>query len=81
MIEAFVAIVVAGVGGLGWLFRLEGKVNTQRELLTQRHHDLKELLESQFDSVSNQISSVSHRLSRIETALNGQLYAEHRQNH
>lgn len=58
--------VIAGVGGLGWLFRLEGRVTTQEKLQEARHVDLKELIESKFDGIDG-------RLGRIEKAMNGAL--------
>lgn len=50
------------VVGIVWGVRLEGKVNLQE----QRTTDLKELINSRFDSTDG-------RLKRIENALNGKL--------
>lgn len=52
------------VGTIVWAIRLEAKVNTQERLQTQKHQDLKELINVRFDAIGN-------RLDRIEKALNG----------
>ena len=47
---------------IAWALRLEGRVNTA----DQRHLDLKELINTRFDSVDD-------RLDRVERSINGHL--------
>jgi hypothetical protein len=59
-----ISIFIIGqvIGGIVWGVRLEGKVNLQ----DQRTTDLKELINTRFDSTDE-------RLKRIERSLNGHL--------
>lgn len=52
------------VGGIVWGIRLEGRLDTA----VTRQNDFKELVNTKLDLMN---SNVSHRLDRIEKALNG----------
>lgn len=73
-ILAILGIVSTIMGVVAWALRLEGRINTAEkltetkdELYMQKHNDLKELINSKFDTADN-------RLERIERALNGALH-------
>lgn len=72
MWEAVISGTALLVGGLAWLFRLEGKANIARELAESKHDSLKELINEKFEANDK-------RLARIERALNG--YLRHYEDH
>ena len=58
-------VTTSAFGVIVWALRLEGRINTA----DQKYLDLKELINTKFDSVSD-------RLERIERSLNGYLHAK-----
>jgi F0F1-type ATP synthase delta subunit len=56
--DAVVASIVAFVGALAFVFRLEGRVITNEKLTEQKFEDLKEFINERFNSQSKQISEV-----------------------
>ena len=65
MLYLYVYITSAVIGSIIWGIRLEGRVSTDDQKVT----DLKELLISKLDSIDN-------RLSRIEKSYNGHLFRD-----
>ena len=66
MEQAYITLGISIVGAIAWAIRLEGRVNTVEKVTELKHTDLKELINTKFDSISS-------RLERIERALNGAL--------
>ena len=80
MIGVIVAVLIAGIGGLVWLVRLEGKMNLLNSCQDQHTKEIDLLFHSKresdaelkrdFDSLKNGIVSIQLSLQRIITHLN-----------
>lgn len=67
LIGAVITLTLAGVGGLGWLFKLHGELGVMRERLSGEI-DQRKALESRIDGVEQRIYAV---LERIESKIDG----------